>query len=79
MLSKFKAIVEPEADEVNPVPPEILTDWLVGTVITVEESSTKVKFALTSAKLKTPEPSTCKNWPFVPAAAGKVIVWDVVT
>jgi hypothetical protein len=43
-------------------------------VITVEESSTKVKFALTSAKLKTPEPSTCKNWPFVPAEAGKVIV-----
>ena len=43
-------------------------------MITVEESSTKVNVALTSAKLKTPEPSTCKNWPFVPAAAGKVIV-----
>ena len=79
VLSMSKVIVEPEAVEVNPVPPEILTDWLVGTVITVEESSTKVKFALTSAKLKTPEPSTCKNWPFVPAAAGKVIVWDVAT
>ena len=79
VLSMSKVIVEPETDEVNPVPPEILTDWLVGIVITVEESSTKVNVALTSAKLKTPEPSTCKNWPFVPAAAGKVIVWDVVT